>query len=206
VVLGQLRAVERSPDPPCDVSSWPVEHVIERIVGRHHAHVRKRIPMIDAYFERMTARHAEQHPELRRITSVFTDVASTLVRHMQRQELILFPYIQDLASAGRTGDAPPEPPFGTVMNPIGVMEEEHRTAAAGLRLLRVLTEDYHPPKDACATWRVCYEVLDEFDRDLQQHVHLENSVVFPAALRLEQGLLSPVLARADRLRADVQGR
>jgi regulator of cell morphogenesis and NO signaling len=77
-------------------------------------------------------------------------------------------------------------PFGTVENPIRTMEREHREAADSLRTIRALTHDYSAPDDGCATYRVCMAELEEFERDLHCHVHLENNVLFPRAIALEQ--------------------
>jgi len=104
----------------------------------------------------------------------------------------MFSKVEGLAAADRSGAPRPEPPFGSVSVPIGVMVDEHVNAAARLWLIRVLTNGCQPPEQACATWRACYEALDEFERDLQQHVHLENNVLFPAALRLEERFPSVV--------------
>lgn len=187
VLLAELRAVGRDPDPPVDVTTWPVEQVIERIVGRHHAYVRRQIPVITAYLERLVVHHGEGAPELSRLAMMFGELAGDLERHMQREELVLFPFIEAMAAAERTQSAPPPAPFGSVTNPIRVMEDEHQSVAAELWLMRVLSNGYTAPEHACATWGVCYEALTAFEHDLQQHVHLENNVVFPEAMRLELG-------------------
>jgi regulator of cell morphogenesis and NO signaling len=187
-VLGDLRDIDGTAEPPLDVTTWPLEQIIERIVSHHHVYVRRRIPEIATYLERLTLTHGAERPELPRIATIFSGVATDLTRHMQKEELVLFPYIQALAVAERTHRPLPETPFGSVTVPIDAMRDEHADAAAELWLLRVLTNEYQPPQHACATWRVCYQALDEFERDLQQHVHLENNVLFPAALRIEKAL------------------
>jgi regulator of cell morphogenesis and NO signaling len=107
---------------------------------------------------------------------------------MVKEEHILFPYIDALAAASRAGGRLPSSPFGTILNPIGMMEAEHRHAGDQLETLRRLTDAYTPPADGCTTYRLCYEELARFEADLHRHVHLENNVLFPRAVELEREL------------------
>ena len=93
-----------------------------------------------------------------------------------KEEHVLFPYIRELAT--RSNGRPYTSPFG--------MEREHREASGELRLIRELTGGYAPPADGCTTYRVCFTELAQFERDLHRHVHLENNVLFPKAIALEQ--------------------
>ena len=108
-----------------------------------------------------------------------------LEQHLLKEEQVLFPYVRELAtttsSTGRFRS-----PFGTVENPIRMMEREHRKAADGLRIIRELTNGYAAPPDGCTTYAVCMAELDRFERDLHHHVHLENNLLFPRAVELEQ--------------------
>jgi len=77
-------------------------------------------------------------------------------------------------------------PFGSVENPIRMMEREHDEAGEAVRAIRELTRDYVTPDDGCTTYGVTMRELQQFERDLHRHVHLENNVLFPAEVRLEQ--------------------
>jgi regulator of cell morphogenesis and NO signaling len=101
-----------------------------------------------------------------------------------KEEHVLFPYILELAARGRACGLAPSP-FGTVENPIRMMEREHRDAADHLQIIRRLTAGFSAPADGCTTYEVCLAELADFERDLHRHVHLENNVLFPAAVRLE---------------------
>jgi len=97
---------------------------------------------------------------------------------------VLFPYVRELAARKRSCGWMPSP-FGTVENPIRMMEREHREAADHLQTIRQLTGGFSAPADGCTTYEVCMAELADFERDLHRHVHLENNVLFPAAVRLE---------------------
>jgi regulator of cell morphogenesis and NO signaling len=158
------------------------------IVDRHHRYVRETIPAISAWLEKLAARHGTRHPELAGIQLAFGELAGELLNHMSKEEHLLFPYIAELAAAARSGGFLPPSPFGTILNPIRVMEEDHREAGDHMTRIRLWSQGYAPPADACRTYRLCYEALAQFEADLHEHVHLENHVLFPRAVALEGAL------------------
>jgi regulator of cell morphogenesis and NO signaling len=163
-----------------------LDALTEHIMATHHAYVREAAPRIQGWLEKLAARHGDRHPELREIRATFDWLSRDLGAHMIKEENILFPHIDALAAASRAGGRLPASPFGTILNPIGMMEEEHRHAGDQLESLRRLTRDYTPPEDGCTTYRLCYEELARFEGDLHRHVHAENNVLFPRAIELER--------------------
>jgi regulator of cell morphogenesis and NO signaling len=105
---------------------------------------------------------------------------------MFKEEMILFPYVKQMESAAAAGRPMPYAPFGTVGNPVRMMMLEHDAAGEILRELRATTADYAAPGDACISYQTLYRALEEFERDLHQHIHLENNVLFPRAIELER--------------------
>ena len=181
-VLAELEALE--PGAPERVEDDPAA-LVDYIVSRHHAYVRTSLPVIQAHLAKVVAAHGANHPELGQIDAAFSTVAKELSLHMIKEEQVLFPYIRALADAVRGGGPPPPDMFGTVQNPIRMMETEHQEAGDGLAVIRELSDGYRPPDDACGTYRLVFEELNAFERDLHRHVHLENSVLFPKAVELE---------------------
>lgn len=169
-------------------AAWPLDTLIDHILSSHHAYVRASIPLVAAHVTRIASVHGERSPELHEVSRLFDRISLDLTRHMRKEEEILFPYIRALVTAERTGRLLRPSPFGTVQNPIRMMEAEHQEAGDELRLIRELTHDYALPDFACATYEVCFEELQNFERDLHRHVHLENNVLFPGAIQLEARL------------------
>lgn len=167
-----------------DVTGWPVNRLIDHIVDTHHAYVRSALPTLHRYFAKLVEVHGGRHPELARVASSIQRTGRDLLQHMMKEEHVLFPYIRALASP--TEGIRASSPFGTVENPIRMMEREHRDAGDEMRQIRELTSGYTPPPDACTTYRVAFDELERFDRDLQRHVHLENNVLFPRAIEFER--------------------
>ena len=166
-------------------NDWDLGALISYIQANHHAYVREAIPTLLTHTRKVAAVHGESHPEMIEVAAIFNQVAEEMDSHMAKEDHILFPFIQALETAEQEGRTPPPAPFGTVANPIRMMEAEHDFAGGAMARIRELTGGWIPPGDACTTYRVCLQELDAFERDLHQHVHLENNLLFPKAERLE---------------------
>lgn len=188
VVLAEIEAALAAPaaDVP-DFKSWDARTLIDHIVTKHHGYVREAMPLLLQHTQKIAAVHGARHPELAHIASLFGRVADEMTEHMLKEERILFPVIAAIDEARAAGRPVPPPPFGTVENPIGVMEAEHKFVGDAMAEMRHLTGGFTPPADACGTYRVALQELDAFERDLHEHVHLENNVLFPRAIALESG-------------------
>ena len=168
-------------------ADWDVTTLVTHIVDHHHSYVREALPVIKAHTEKVARVHGERHPEMLEVDRLFAGVVDEMTSHMFKEERILFPFIVQLDQAAREGGPAPQAPFGTVGNPIRMMEDEHESAGGALARIRELTNAYTSPEDGCTTFRVCLQELAAFERDLHTHVHLENNILFPRALRLEGG-------------------
>lgn len=164
---------------------WELDALVGHIVSKHHRYVRSTIPILRKHTAKVASVHGERHPEVLEIGRLFEAVADEMHSHMFKEEMMLFPYINALASARRNGAPAPVAPFGTVANPIRMMEAEHSSAGGAMERIRALSSGYEPPADACTTYRVSYEELRQFELDLHTHVHLENNILFPGAVALE---------------------
>jgi regulator of cell morphogenesis and NO signaling len=165
-----------------DLTGWPVDRLIDHIVETHHAYIRDALPAIARRLAKLVEVHGQRHPELAQIAVSFDRIGRDLLQHMLKEEHVLFPYVRELA---RHGPRIPSP-FGTVENPIRMMEREHRDAGDEMQVIRELSDGFQPPPSACTTYRVTFQELATFERDLHRHVHLENNVLFPKAVELEQ--------------------
>lgn len=185
-VLRELDSVLNTPagDAP-RFADWDERALVDYIVNTHHGYVRSALPPLLQHTRKIADVHGERHSELLHIARLFARVADEMTDHMMKEEQILFPFIVALARARSEGRPAPRPPFGTVGNPIRMMEHEHRFVGDALAEMRVLTANYQVPDDACTTYRLCFQELAAFEADLHAHVHLENNILFPKALELE---------------------
>ena len=171
-----------------DYNSWELDFLTDHVINIHHRYIDESIPLVKTYGARVQKVHGHHYHELFEINDLFDEVAGEMSAHCKKEELILFPFIKKMVKAERESGALPEAHFGTVDNPIKMMESEHEEAGEIMRKIALLSNNYTPPPGACNTYRAFYAKLQEFEEDLHQHIHLENNILFPKSLKLEKKL------------------
>ncbi len=169
-------------------NEWDLDFLSDYIINTHHKYVTNSISMLREYSLKVADAHGEHHPEVIEIAKLFAEIAKELDGHMQREEEILFPYVKQLSTQKKEGISLKTSTFNSIKNPISVMEEEHESAGENFAKIHQLSNSYSPPEDACPSYRVLYAKLEEFEKDLHQHIHLENNILFPKAIELEKEL------------------
>ena len=185
-----IKAIDDQPKTMSqDFNNWELDFLADFIVNTHHKYVAASLPMLHEFSTKVAHVHGDNHPEVIEIAELFNAVAEELKMHIQKEEGLLFPYIKELVNAKKK-NAPAEPsPFGSIQNPIRMMEAEHVSAGGNLERIHLLSNSFTPPEDACSSYKVLYGKLDEFEKDLHKHIHLENNILFPKAISLEKELL-----------------
>lgn len=150
--------------------------LIDFIVQHHHQYVREAIPQIVELLSRVVEAHGQDKPELSNVRALFIDLADELLHHLPKEEEILFPAIKQFLKASHAEGFAIR---ASVQAPVVVMEYEHEEAGNLVKAIRLLTNNYTVHEGACPTFRLTYTMLEEFDKDLMQHIHLENNVLFP---------------------------
>lgn len=174
-----------------DFSQLTLTDLISYIVNKHHTFTKQELARLDALLNKVCSVHGENHGELLKVQALFKELAADLQPHMFKEEMVLFPYVLRLEEAVRNNQpAPPPPPFMTVRNPVRMMSLEHDNAGELLRGMREASADYLVPADACTSYRTLYQALEDFERDLHQHIHLENNILFPRAIKMEDAVNS----------------
>ncbi|HRA60691.1 MAG TPA: iron-sulfur cluster repair di-iron protein [Bacteroidia bacterium] len=187
-LAADLLKLENTPSGSQNFDKWELDFLCDYIVNTHHAYVAESTPMILSYAQKVTNVHGHAHPPVIEIYRLFMDVANELAPHMKKEELVLFPYIKKLVKAKNEKAVPEKSHFGTIQNPISMMEAEHETAGNLLKEIAKLSNNYSVPEWGCNTFKALYAKLDEFEQDLHIHVHLENNILFPKATNLERVL------------------
>ena len=190
IVFAELEQVfnnEISNDQNYD--EWELDYLIKYIINNHHKYVRKMIPVIAEHCNKVVAAHGDDIPEMNKIAEIFAVIYKDLKQHMLKEEQILFPFIMQVVNAKRKNSETERPYFGSVQNPIRMMEAEHEHAGDSFQDIKRLSNNFSVPEDGCETCAVLYKELKEFEEDLHKHIHLENNILFPKAIELESEML-----------------
>src|SRR5437868_3019575 len=187
-----VAALEQTSQPAVAIQkeeSWraePLAAVIAHIQNTHHKYTREEIARLGPLFEKVCSVHGRNHPELLQVHEAFKGLAQELSTHMMKEEMVLFPYIIRMEAAVAEKESPAPAPFGSVQNPVAMMEHEHDSAGNALRVMKQASNGYSAPIDSCISYQTLYRALAAFEADLHQHIHLENNVLFPRAVAMEQ--------------------
>ena len=174
-------------DQGVDWNTTPLAALIEHIVTTHHQYLKLELPRLSDRLAKVVRVYGDKDRELlSALPEIYAALRSELELHMRKEEFILFPAIERYENAYKAGAPLPVLPFGSVGNPIAMMEAEHSSAGDALAKIRELSRDYTIPEHACVTYRALLSGLKELERDLHQHIHLENNILFPRVLEMER--------------------
>lgn len=187
-VLDELEMADETARAAQQTRDWsrePLSELIAHIKRTHHKYTREETARLIALLQKVCSVHGKNHPELFGIRETFAWLSQELMTHLMKEEMVLFPYIERMEEARIQREAVVPGPFGTVQNPVSMMEHEHDSAGAALRSIRKASGEYRPPADACVSYQTLYKALAAFEADLHQHIHLENNILFPRAIEME---------------------
>lgn len=187
-VVRSLETAASTAQPGDNATDWQKESLTalsNHIVDAHHVFTRQEMERLEKLLDKVCSRHGENHPELFQVQKLFWALRQELLPHMLKEEQVLFPYIILMEAAIDNQGKIPTPFFVTVQNPVRMMMSEHDAAGDLLRDMRSVSGDYVPPPDGCISYQTLYQALAGLEADLHQHIHLENNILFPRAVKLE---------------------
>lgn len=166
-----------------DFDTWELDFLIDYIVNTHHKYVSNNVDLMLEYTQKVANVHGEHRPEVVEINRLTQALVNELGPHMKKEEQILFPYVKELIRLKNKGEKVTK---CGIKSPISVMEQEHENAGDIIKEIARLSDNFTVPECGCNTYRAMYSKLEEFQNDLFQHIHLENNILFPKAIRLEE--------------------
>jgi regulator of cell morphogenesis and NO signaling len=184
------RLFSDSSEITADPDAMGLGDLAAHIEETHHDYLKDELPRLERMIEKVVREHGDRDPRLMELRETFGTFRNELVSHMMKEEMVLFPMLRQLERhlASETVQVLPTFRFGGVVNPIQKMESEHEHAGEALARMRRLTDGFTPPDWACNTYRGLLNALGFLERDMHQHVHKENNILFPKAIELEAQL------------------
>jgi regulator of cell morphogenesis and NO signaling len=160
-------SADRQEDAGWDTRS--LEDLVDHIVERYHVPLRTEIPRLIDLARKVERAHADKADRPAGLGDLLVQVQEAVDSHLAKEEQILFPLVR--AGRGQTAHMP-----------VQVMIQEHEDHGQNLARIREITNNLSVPEHACATWRELYRSLGQLERELMDHIHLENNILFPRAL------------------------
>jgi len=173
-----------------DLAEYSVSRLIQHIVRVHHQSIRQDLPRLAEMAVTVAQKYGERAPELKPIAAAVEELREQMAEHIHKEEQVLFPYIAQVEETPLLAFRPPQQCFGRVGQPVLVMAQEHERARLLLEELRTLSGAFRAPVWACSTFVAFYEGLRIFADTFDEHIRLENDVLFPRAIAMEAELMS----------------
>ena len=166
-------------------NEWDLDFLADYIVNTHHRYVRKYLPELRGYALKVAQVHGDRHPELLEIQKLVKTINEELSEHMVDEEKVLFTYVKKIVNA-RNNNLPLDKEGRNLASLIDELEKEHDHVGRCLDKIRELSNGYATPDDACASYKLLFKMIQEFEDDLHIHIHLENNILFPKAVEMEK--------------------
>ncbi len=182
VVAARLDSMRERASGSPDFKSWPPDLLLDYVIKYHHRNIRREGAVILPLLEKVKRVHGDAHPWLHEAAGLFGDAMAALESHLAKEEQILFPCLYELFEAEESGGEIPSFHCGSVAAPVSVMMSEHDREGERFRRMEELSGNYTAPADACNSFRLLLRKWRQFDEALHEHIHLENNLLFPAAL------------------------
>lgn len=170
-------------NPAWNFNDWDPGFLSDYIRNTHHQYVQKKLPELVFYTRKIASVHGGHHTELLEIAELFDKVSQELLQHLSNEEEVLFPAIKEVLAHGSADSK------AIIQSEISRMTGEHEFAGGAMDHIREISNNYLVPSDGCNTYKVTYELLEQFEDDLHIHVHLENNILYPKALKLTEEAL-----------------
>jgi regulator of cell morphogenesis and NO signaling len=148
------------------------------IVNRHHQYIQVNAPLIKQRLQKLIEVHSSQYSQLFKIKRLFDDATDKLNIHMKKEELLFFPLIKTLyKDVKRRSNISVN--TSELEELLILLVSDHDEEGERFTTIALLTNQYQIPSDGCHTFEVTYRVLEDFEKDLHKHIHLENNILFP---------------------------
>lgn len=178
LLISQIAKLDSLTTEALNFKEWNLDFLCDYIINTHHKFVTHNLPQIIFYTQKIAQVHGANHPELIETAYLFERINNELLQHLSNEEKVLFPAIKEMVREKNSDKR------NIIHSEVTRMWGEHDFAGGAMDDINILTSGYKLPTDACNTYRVTFQLLQKFEDDLHIHVHLENNILFPKALKL----------------------
>jgi regulator of cell morphogenesis and NO signaling len=185
-VVDLLEGREVAPAPAPDRDA-PLTEITQYIVAHFHRRARSTLVALTELSRQACTAHADRLTTLWNIKDAIEQLVRELVPHMRGEERYHFRYIDSMQTPELNRELL-VPLYGTIQYPLHSLRHDHSRDLTAMADLRVIASDFNPPASSCERVQRLYALLANFERELQQHVQIEDQTLFPRAVEMERKL------------------
>lgn len=171
---------------PCRFDTVPLTRLIGYVIDRHHVYARRQVAVIRSLLAGLSEAQEKNQPELSRVRDLFKALRQELLFHMEKEEVSIFPRIIRAEADVRPDDPQGPPDQDSMRDAVRMLLHEHDGLCSLLDEIRAAANDYTPPSGGTENQLTLYQALRELELDLLEHIHLEDSHLFPRSLGTER--------------------
>ena len=158
----------------------------EFIIQKYHNPLRENLPKIHLLFNKIVDVHWDIHPEFAKMKDIFILFQNEMLKHLDKEEKILFPMMQALQKAVNEKKNIWAFHCGSIKNPITQMEKEHKIFDFYLEQIKELSNNFFIPENACNAYTTTYTMLKNLYDETLEHAHFEDNTLHKLALEYEK--------------------
>lgn len=174
-IYQDLENIEKGFAPEENFNSWDIPTLTQYIKEVYHEYFQEKSIYLLQFLDKLCRVHGERRPELFKINELFTLSSQNLIVNLRDKEEKLFPLIQNQEDISQN--------LAEIKVLIEKYQKVYQVERERFEEITQISSDYTPPEGACATYKVAFQMLDEFNENIQLYIHLENNILFPKLLK-----------------------
>jgi regulator of cell morphogenesis and NO signaling len=184
-VVRELEAPTHLQEAELPLASYPIDLIIQYLKHSHFLFIKHKLPYIARLIESFSAKHEEYAGIERDLKLVFPLFVEEFIEHIYEEEDTLFTYIQALERAAKGKCVPTKLYYLLEKNSVQRFAMGHEVHDDEMEGIRKITKDYHVDATTPLHIKVMYNELKDFEKTLVTHARIENEILFPKAMDLE---------------------
>lgn len=184
-VIRELESPSHLREADLPLVSYPIDLIIEYLKHSHHLFIKHKLPYIARVVEAFKSNHPNYLGVERDLKIVFPLFVQDFIQHIYEEEDTLFTYIQALDKASKGKYNPSVLYYMMEKNSVQKFAIEHEVHDDEMEGIRRITKDYRMDRATPLHVKVIYSELKDFTKSLETHARIENEILFPKAMALE---------------------
>jgi regulator of cell morphogenesis and NO signaling len=171
-----------------DYEKYSLEIIIDYIHRTHSYYLSKKLLEIEQSIHILLKEYSENHPLLSLLNTFFFDYTAHLTAHIRAEEKHLLPYIKSLLNIENVETDTAQYLNTTRNYSLQTFIESHQDTEKDLSEVRNAILEYQPPITNQTPYRILITQLQAFEKDLYVHALIEDKVLIPRVMQLEEKL------------------